>query len=193
MHDGSNAKEMLPQMSSTKMPVTQPLPWTTGDILAATGGELLCGDTHKIFAGVSIDSRNITPEGLFVAIRGQVHDGHTFIPEVVAGGVQGIIVDQKNAREFLTGRWQEKGIVLIAVRETTRALGDLAAFNRKRVAVSVIAITGSNGKTTTKEMLAHILSKHQKTLKSPKSFIFRFNNKAIVKPAIRPKGTPKKV
>ena len=133
-------------------------------MLAATGGNLLCGDRRQVFAGISIDSRSIADGSLFVAIRGQVHDGHRFIPEVVAEGVRGIIVDGSKVETLALDDLKRQGIVVIAVKETTRALGDLAGFNRKRAGVSVVAITGSNGKTSTKELTAAVVSRRYRTL-----------------------------
>lgn len=141
-----------------------PIPWTTADILAATGGDLLCGDRRQVFAGIFIDSRRIAAGSLFVAIQGRAHDGHCFIPDVVAAGVRGIIVDGSKTATLPLDDLKRQGIVVIAVKETTRALGDLAGFNRKRSGVSVVAITGSNGKTTTKEMTAAVLSRRYRTL-----------------------------
>jgi hypothetical protein len=70
-----------------------PLPWTVDEILKATGGELLCGnqDQTQGFEKVSIDSRNISPKDLFVAIVGDVHDGHRFANDVVNQGVGGLV------------------------------------------------------------------------------------------------------
>jgi len=144
--------------------VSRPIPWTTVDLLAATGGDLLSGDMRKMFAGISIDSRNIALDSLFVAIRGQVHDGHRFLAEVVAAGVRGVIVDGSAIEAPALDTLKRQGGVVIAVKETTRALGDLAAFNRRRAGVSVVAITGSNGKTSTKEMTAAVVSRRYGTL-----------------------------
>ena len=144
--------------------VPGPIPWMTADLLAATGGDLLSGDMRQFFADISIDSRNIAAGSLFVAIRGQVHDGHRFIPQVVAAGVRGIIVDGSAAETLALESLKRQGVVVIAVKETTRALGDLAGFNRKRAGVSVVAITGSNGKTSTKEMTAAVVARRFRTL-----------------------------
>ena len=59
------------------------LPWTAAEIIEATRGELLCGDLRRPFSGISIDSRNISAGQAFVAITGDVHDGHSFIPNIV--------------------------------------------------------------------------------------------------------------
>ena len=133
-------------------------------MLAATGGNLLCGDRERVFAGFSIDSRSIAPGNVFVAIRGQVHDGHRFIPDVVAGGVRGIMVDGSKVETLALDSLKRQGAVVVAVKETVRALGDLAGFNRRRSGISVVAVTGSNGKTSTKEMTAAVVSRRYRTL-----------------------------
>jgi len=134
-------------------------PWTTADILAATNGALVCGDPRQGFDGISIDSRRIIPGQLFVAIVGQKHDGHRFIEEALRCGVQGVVVGSAAVRTLPWHRWRQKGIVVAAVDDTARALGDLAAFHRRRHGVPVVAITGSNGKTSTKDMTAAVLGR----------------------------------
>jgi UDP-N-acetylmuramoyl-tripeptide--D-alanyl-D-alanine ligase len=149
-----------------QMPMTgaNPIPWTTADILEATGGELLGGDLQTRFAEVCIDSRKISAGDLFVAIIGDVHDGHRFAGEVVAQGVGGLVVNKNRAKDLPVAEWQAKNIACIAVDNTTRALGDLAAFNRRRTQVSVVAITGSNGKTTTRQLTVNVVASRFSTL-----------------------------
>lgn len=148
------------------------LPWTVGEILEATGGELLCGDQTQRFAKVSIDSRNISAGDLFVAIVGEVHDGHRFIDDVVKAGVNGLVVAKDKKGKLPVTEWRTRNITCVAVADTTRALGDLAAFHRSRTGVSLIAITGSNGKTTTRQMTASVVAQKFSTL----STIGNFNN-----------------
>lgn len=147
-----------------------PIPWTTREIIEATGGELLCGDRQRSFAGISIDSRNITPNDFFVAIAGESHDGHKFASAVVEQGIGGMVISRRKAEELPVAAWQAKDIACIAVDDTTRALGDLAAFNRRRAKVSVAAITGSNGKTTTRKLTAAVVARQFKTLATTGNF-----------------------
>ena len=140
------------------------LPWTTNEIMKATGGELLCGDKTQRFEKVYIDSRSIVPNDLFVAIVGEIHDGHAFISDVVEQGTRGLIVSSEKARDLPISAWQTRNITCVAVRDTTRALGDLAAFHRARMDVAVVAITGSNGKTTTRQMTAAVVARKFNTL-----------------------------
>ena len=141
-----------------------PLPWTLSEILKATGGEFLCGDQMQGFEKVSIDSRNISAKDLFVAIAGDVHDGHAFISDVVEQGARGLIVNSEKARDLPIAAWQTRNIACVAVHDTTRALGDLAAFHRSRTDAALIAITGSNGKTTTRQMTAEVVAQKFSTL-----------------------------
>ncbi len=149
-----------------------PLPWTVNEFLKATGGELLCGDKEKRFAAVSIDSRNISADDVFVAIVGDVHDGHSFINDVLKQGIVGLVVNRQKAKDLPISAWQTQNVACVAVADTTRALGDLAAFHRSRTDVSVIAITGSNGKTTTRQMTAEVVAKKFNTL----STVGNYNN-----------------
>jgi murE/murF fusion protein len=135
-----------------------PKPWTTAEIIEATGGELLLGNFKHSFSDISIDSRKISKDDLFVAIKGEVHDGHSFTSDVIGHGVSGLLIDRTKT-DKLPGKESIKSrIVCITVNDTTRALGDLAAFNRKRSNVAVVAITGSNGKTSTCKMTADVVS-----------------------------------
>ena len=134
------------------------IPWRVAEILEATGGRLLCGDLTRIFTGVSIDSRRISADDLFIAIKGEVHDGHRFIGSVIEQGANGCLIDRKKTDMLPRLEWPDTGVVCITVNNTTRALGDMAAFNRRRTPVSVIAITGSNGKTSTRKMVSDVVS-----------------------------------
>ncbi|MBW1643045.1 MAG: hypothetical protein JRJ76_09425 [Deltaproteobacteria bacterium] len=123
--------------------------WTTADILEATGGELICGDIDYGFSGISIDSRSVLANELFVAIKGEIHDGHSFAEDVVRQGVSGLIIDKEKVKDLPVHEWKKNKLICLAVNNTTKALGYLASFHRKRINVPVVAITGSNGKTTT--------------------------------------------
>ena len=125
-------------------------PFDANDARRWTGGELLHGDPTARFDAVSIDSRRIGPGGLFVAIAGARFDAHDFLGDVAAAGAAGCVVR--------VGRRTPEGLpVAIGVDDTTRALGALAAGHRERHRGPLVGITGSNGKTTTKEMCAAIL------------------------------------
>ncbi len=139
--------------------------WTIDEIIKATGGELLAAKSFHGFTGISIDSRNISDNELFVAVKGQNHDGHGFVQDVIKKGVRGIVVDREKFSPMIEARGISD-VYCILVDDTIRALGDLAAFHRQRFSIPIICITGSNGKTTTKEMTASILGQKFKTLKT---------------------------
>ena len=148
----------------------KPIPWTTREIITATNGELLSGNPDSIFAGISIDSRNIAGDDVFIAIVGDIHNGHGFVQDVIQKGVSTVVIDKNAAGDFPISAWQAAGIGCIAVNDTTRALGDLAAFNRRRADAFVVAITGSNGKTTTRQLSAAVVSRRFNTLSSAGNF-----------------------
>jgi len=104
------------------------------------------------FERVGTDSRHIMPGQLFVALRGERFDGHAFVAQSLADGAAAAMVD----REWLAANPSE-GLPLLVVDDTRRALGALAAAWRSRFTLPVIGVTGSNGKTTVKEMCAAIL------------------------------------
>lgn len=140
--------------------------WKASEILEAVTGKLLSGDKDKLFSGVSIDSRRIIPDEIFVAIRGDRHDGHTFIDDVVKKNVKGFLISESQSEMIPTGNLKDQDLVFISVPDTTKALGNLASFNRNRTSVRIIAITGSNGKTTTRKMISAVVSRRFPTLSS---------------------------
>ncbi|MBU0545618.1 MAG: UDP-N-acetylmuramoyl-tripeptide--D-alanyl-D-alanine ligase [Proteobacteria bacterium] len=142
----------------------QPIPWTQEEIIKATKGEVLSAGSNLFFSGVSIDSRTISAREIFVAIRGDVHDGHIFAEKAIKLGVKGLIINRQEAVKLPCKEWKKAGILCVAVGDTIKALGCLASYNRTRADVSVVAITGSNGKTTTRGMTAEVVSRRFETL-----------------------------
>jgi len=131
------------------------------EIAQATGGRLH-GFAGERVSGVTTDSRLAKPGDLFIALRGERFDGHTFLSALMTIGVRVVLVER---------RWAEQqqlppGCTAILVEDTLRALGDLAAAHRRRFVLPVVGVTGSNGKTTVKEMLAAILSQGGPGLKT---------------------------
>lgn len=124
------------------------------DIAACVGGELLNGSQGPV-TGVSIDSRRTQPGDLFVAITTQTNDGHQYLPAAFACGAKAALVSRRQAQIHLRD-WDI--FTLIAVDDPVAALQCWAQAHRRRFSVPVIAITGSNGKTTTKEFVAAALS-----------------------------------
>jgi UDP-N-acetylmuramoyl-tripeptide--D-alanyl-D-alanine ligase len=136
------------------------LPWS--QILPSLSGRLVQGDLAIPALGVSTDSRTIQPGNLFVALSGPHFDGQTFLSQAFERGAAGAVVSGPPSWTSIPAHK-----IIIEVQDTLRALGDLAHLWRKRFSVPVIGLTGSNGKTTTKEMLAGILEATGGTLKNP--------------------------
>lgn len=127
-------------------------PFSAADAARWTGGTLLRGAPGASMAGVSIDTRTVCAGECFVAIRGPNHDAHGFLGDALSRGAAGLVVERGR------GPAEPGSAVIIEVPDTTRALSDLARHHRARFEGPVVAITGSNGKTTTKEMCAGILA-----------------------------------
>lgn len=138
---------------------------TIKEILSATGGKLASGEAGFAVPAFSTDTRDIIPASVFIAIKGNNFDGHDYVKDALDKGASGAIVE----RAVDTGAANKDKNVII-VGDTRQAMGSIAAMIRSRVDIPVISITGTNGKTTTKEILAHILSSRYKVLKSKKSF-----------------------
>jgi UDP-N-acetylmuramoyl-tripeptide--D-alanyl-D-alanine ligase len=124
--------------------------FTLPELLAATGGELASAGGAIEFRGVTSDSRALAEGELFVALRGETHDGHAFVAQAAARGAAAVLVEHGAT----TG---DVPCGVVSVRDTLAALGDLAGWHRRRSPATVLAVAGSNGKTTTKEMLAEVL------------------------------------
>ena len=137
-------------------------PVQSGDILAtaaqvakATAGKLVAGDPQATCAAVGTDSRAPLADSLFVALSGENFDGADFCAGAVSNGARIVVVTHPAWSRGLKGGLQDTAVV--AVDDTLRALGDLAAWRRSAFQVRLVGITGSNGKTSTKEMTAAVL------------------------------------
>lgn len=115
---------------------------------------------------VCIDSRQVGTGDLFFAIKGDRHDGHDYVASAVDKGAMAAVVSKPDR---VPTDLHQLGLLLL-VDDTTTALGRLAAFHRRQVRASVVGVTGSNGKTTTKEMIHHVLSGRRRGSRAPKSF-----------------------
>lgn len=129
-----------------------PLSLTVADVAAATGGHVVAGRSAQPVDRISIDSRAIVAGDTFVAIRGERFDGHQFVRAAVAAGAAAVVVDDESVVEGAGDA------AVVKVADTTRALQDFARHVRRESGARVIAITGSAGKTTTKEVCADLLS-----------------------------------
>ncbi len=130
-------------------------------LTTVTGGRLR-GSFNGMVSGISTDSRTISAGELFVPLRGDRFDGHDYIAKVAERNIKLALCSE----EWLRQHNPPDSLSCIAVTDTLHALGDLALSFRKRFALTMIGVTGSNGKTTTKEMLATILGKVDQGLKT---------------------------
>jgi UDP-N-acetylmuramoyl-tripeptide--D-alanyl-D-alanine ligase len=127
--------------------------FTVAEIARATGGEII-GVRRGEVAGVCTDSRTVNGNELFIPLRGERFDGHDFIGAAVGRGVRVFLAE----KQWAARHGVPAGASCITVADPLRGLGDLAAFHRGRFTLPMVAVTGSNGKTTTKEMIAAILA-----------------------------------
>ena len=134
--------------------------FSVGKIVKATGGILIQGDFRDKMSGISTDSRKLKPQEGFIALRGDHFDGHDFIKESLKSKISCVILEDTHENLI------PKQVAVIKVKDTTLALGDIARFHRQEFNLPVIAVTGSNGKTTTKEMIAWVLSSGGQVLKN---------------------------
>jgi len=123
------------------------------DIFNVPGSIIYEPDKLKRIDYVSIDSRKIKPNTLFVAIKGNQFDGHNFVKDAVRKGAVAVIINKRSINQF-----NDVKVPIITVNDTKRALGDVARIWRKKIKAKIIGITGSSGKTTVKDMLAELLS-----------------------------------
>ena len=127
----------------------------TDEVLKATGGMLLQGKENASFQSISTDSRTITEGELFIALRGPHFDGHQFAQEALKKKAGGVVIEEDKVRDVRWNGYKLK--VVIVVKDTLRALGDLARERRRKYQTPVVGLTGSNGKTTTKDMISGCL------------------------------------
>lgn len=137
---------------------------TIKEFIAPIKGKLISGNPDAVITGVSTDTREIKNGEVFIALKGDNFDGHKFLSDAVQKGAKCVVIDDdKNVPKTLNAS-------VIKVRETLTALGDFASFIRHQHEVKIVSITGSMGKTTTKEMTACILETGNETLKNQGNF-----------------------
>ena len=155
---------------------------TIEEVIRASGGVLIKGNTNEYVTGVKHDSRECEAGDMFVAIKGDNNDGHKFIPQVVKNGCRTVMVSH-------TQGWLDEvageDINIIKVDDTVYSLGDLAAYYLSTLDVLRIAVTGSVGKTSVRDMIYYVLSERYscgRNLKNYNNFIglpisiFRFDS-----------------
>lgn len=146
------------------------IPLTIEQLVHATGGILNSGDKGIEINCICTDTRKIEKGCLYIALKGEKFDGHNFIQDAIAGGAAAVMYHE--------GDFTSKDIATIKVDNTTRAYGDIAKYYRSLFSIPVIAVTGSVGKTTTKDMTACAVSSSKTFIKTPAN-----NNNEIGMPA----------
>ncbi len=141
--------------------------WTVAKLLEATQGHLAQGDLATPVKDISTDTRAIQPGDCFVALSGERHDGHDFIGGALSGGATALLVSR---RLIDLPRVVPPNIAVVEVRDTLHALGELARSCRRHHSIPLVGISGSNGKTSTKEMVAGILGRTRHILKNKGNF-----------------------
>lgn len=132
------------------------------EIVRATGGKLLSGDEKTAVRQITTDSRNVPDGSLFIPIKGEKFDGHDFLEMAAKNGAKAVLTAKEVALP--------EDVSVIAVEDTLRAMQSLASYYRDLFPVHMVGITGSVGKTSTKEMTAAVLERKYKTLKTEGNF-----------------------
>ncbi len=140
---------------------------TVEKILRCTGGTLVAGDETTLLGSVSSDSRDLGEGALFVPIKGERFDGHSFLEELIKEEKIAAALTMDGGFEVAA---RQRGIALIRCDDTLAALGKIAGENRSRFNTEIIGVTGTNGKTTTKELLHGVLSSKYNTFKNEKNY-----------------------
>lgn len=141
--------------------------FTINEIVQITGGTLLQGNGDTRIASVHFDSRQVTSGGLFIALTSGTRDGHDFLPAAMANGIACALISKEETAEV---EGLDPNLALVLVEDTEKGFQDLARAYRQKLQIPFIAITGSNGKTTTKDITAHLLEGKYKVYKTYKNF-----------------------
>ncbi len=132
-------------------------PISIDEALAATAGELVAGDRRVAICSITTDTRNLNRGDFFIPLKGKKFDGHDYLGVALERGCSGAVYSRSFPGAEI-GRWSSSGAALVRVDDTLKALQQLAKRYRERFRMPLVAITGSNGKTTTKDMVVAIAS-----------------------------------
>lgn len=149
-------------MSAGALPPPNAARFTAEEVVRATGA-VASGIARSAFRGVATDSRALGAGALFVALRGANHDGHAYVDRALRAGAAGAVVERGRREESWNG-------AIFEVPSTLGALGALARLHRDRFSVPLVAVTGSSGKTTTKELTAAVLGALGSVLRTEGNF-----------------------
>ena len=134
------------------------------DIIRETHGLLIQGNENVICENFSRDSRNIKKDDIYIAIKGEKFDGNLFLKNALDNGAKVAICQELNITKEELNKYKDKTI--IKVEDTIKALHQIAKYKRSLYQIPVVAITGSVGKTSTKDIIANVISQKYKTLKT---------------------------
>lgn len=129
------------------------------DVLKATGGAVIAPGEGATFSGVTTDTRELGPGSLFIPLKGERFDGHDFLAQAASAGATGVLVSRDGVE-------LPEGVTAVKVEDTLAAYGDIARFHRERLGLKVVAVTGSSGKTSTKEAIASLLGRFMRVGKT---------------------------
>src|SRR5574344_2968919 len=132
---------------------------TIEEIRESTNGIFFNKIENNVVEKIVIDDREVTKNSLFIPIIGETHDGHKFMKTAYNNGCRNFLIDENH-------KFDKEDINLIIVKNTTIALGNIARYYRNRFNIPFIGITGSVGKTSTKDIIYSVLNKQYKTLKN---------------------------
>ena len=138
------------------------------EILNVTKGKLIIGNLESEVENFSKDTRTIQNGDIYIGIKGDKFDGSDFWKQALDSGAKAVIISKKNITENEKKEYKDK--IIIEVEDTLNALYELAKYKRKQYNIPVVAITGSVGKTSTKDIVANVLSQKFKTLKTEGNF-----------------------
>ena len=134
------------------------------DIIRVTNGKLLCGDEETICVNFSKDTRTIQKGDIYIGLKGEKFDGSKFWKQALENGAEGVIIQGQEISKEEMEKYSNK--IIIEVENTLEALYEIARYKRSLYDIPVIAITGSVGKTSTKDIIASVVSTQYKTLKT---------------------------
>lgn len=134
------------------------------EVVEAVGGVLAAGSPDAVVTGVSTDTRSMQPGDLFFALKGEQADGHQFVSRAIELGASGVVISDESSLP------SKHSAFVVKVDDPLWAMGELARYYRGKFDVTVVGVTGSVGKTSTKEMLASILGQKSKVLKNAMNF-----------------------
>ncbi|MCL2355004.1 MAG: UDP-N-acetylmuramoyl-tripeptide--D-alanyl-D-alanine ligase, partial [Oscillospiraceae bacterium] len=133
------------------------------DIIRITGGKLVSGSEETVLYGFTKDTRDIKENDMYLGIKGESFDGNDYVGAAFEAGALGVVVDKLPSEDVLE-KYVDK--IIVQVQDTVKAMQEMAKYKRSLYDVPVVAITGSVGKTSTKDMMASVLSKKYNVLKT---------------------------